>query len=54
MLLDEEVAGQDATEVFFGLHRHEVLKRPQYKRLIIGQVEGEQQQIIVGCHLSTT
>ncbi|PWN30861.1 acyl-CoA dehydrogenase NM domain-like protein [Jaminaea rosea] len=46
VLYDEEIAGQDATETFFGLHRHEVLLRPQYKRLIIGQVAGEEQQII--------
>ncbi|KAI5120210.1 hypothetical protein M0805_006316 [Coniferiporia weirii] len=44
-LLDEEVAGQDATEAFFGLHRHEVLLRPQYKRLHIGNIEGEEEQI---------
>lgn len=46
MLLDEAVAGQNATETFYGLHRHEVLERPQYKRLIIGQVAGETQEII--------
>ncbi|THV03201.1 acyl-CoA dehydrogenase NM domain-like protein [Dendrothele bispora CBS 962.96] len=40
-LLDEEVAGQDATEAFFGLHRMEVLEKPQYKRLHIGVIEGE-------------
>ena len=34
-------AGQDATEAFFGLHRYEVLARPQYQRLKIGIVEGE-------------
>ncbi|KAI8615492.1 acyl-CoA dehydrogenase/oxidase [Chytriomyces sp. MP71] len=34
-----KVAGQDATEQFFGLHRQEVLAK--YKRLIIGSVEGE-------------
>lgn len=39
------VAGVDATEVFFGLHRYEVLEKPQYKRLQIGSVEGEEQQI---------
>ncbi|THG95719.1 hypothetical protein EW145_g7910 [Phellinidium pouzarii] len=44
-LLDEDIAGQDATEAFFGLHRHEVLLRPQYKRLQIGVVEGEEEQI---------
>ncbi|CAO1635273.1 unnamed protein product [Sympodiomycopsis kandeliae] len=46
VLLDEEVAGQDATETFFGLHLHEVLMRPQYKRLIVGQVSGAEQQIV--------
>ncbi|EEB91892.1 hypothetical protein MPER_09677 [Moniliophthora perniciosa FA553] len=37
-LIDEQVAGQDATEAFFSLHRYEVLKRPQYSRLKIGAV----------------
>ncbi|QRV75390.1 acyl-CoA dehydrogenase [Ceratobasidium sp. AG-Ba] len=41
VLLDEEVAGQDATEAFFSLHRHEVLLKPQYTRLQIGTIEGE-------------
>ncbi|KAI9568284.1 acyl-CoA dehydrogenase/oxidase [Boletus coccyginus] len=41
VLLDEEVAGQDATEAFYGLHRHEVLERSQYKRLQIGTIQGE-------------
>lgn len=36
------VAGQDATEAFYGLHRHEVLERPQYARLQIGVIKGEQ------------
>ena len=45
MLLDPEVAGQDSTSVFFGLHRSEVLQKPQYARLKIGQVEGEKPQI---------
>jgi len=45
VLYDADVAGQDATEQFFGLHRHEVLLKPQYARLIIGQVEGEESQI---------
>ncbi|GLB40181.1 putative acyl-CoA dehydrogenase, C-terminal domain [Lyophyllum shimeji] len=45
VLLDEEVAGQDATNIFFGLHRHEVLLKPQYARLQIGVVSGEEQQI---------
>jgi len=38
-------AGQDATNVFFGLHRYEVLQRPQYARLQIGEVTDEKQQI---------
>ncbi|KDQ57209.1 hypothetical protein JAAARDRAFT_178819 [Jaapia argillacea MUCL 33604] len=41
VLLDEEVAGQDATEAFYGLHRHEVLLRPQYARLQIGTIVDE-------------
>ncbi|KAJ7066020.1 acyl-CoA dehydrogenase/oxidase [Mycena amicta] len=35
VLLDAQTAGQDATEAFFGLHRHEVLLQPQYARLQI-------------------
>ena len=38
-------AGQDATEAFYGLHRHEVLERPQYKRLQIGVIQGEKSVI---------
>jgi hypothetical protein len=34
-------AGQDATEAFYSLHRHEVLEKPQYLRLRIGLVEGK-------------
>ncbi|KAF9485194.1 peroxisomal acyl-CoA-dehydrogenase [Pholiota conissans] len=45
VLLDPEVAGQDATEAFFSLHRYEVLQRPQYQRLKIGIVEGEKPSI---------
>ncbi|EJD42032.1 cytochrome b5 [Auricularia subglabra TFB-10046 SS5] len=40
-LLDQEVAGQDATEAFYGLHRHEVLLKPAYARLQIGTVKRE-------------
>ncbi|KAJ7903587.1 acyl-CoA dehydrogenase/oxidase [Mycena olivaceomarginata] len=43
VLLDSEIAGQDATERFFELHRTEVLDR--YARLQIGTVEGEQPQM---------
>lgn len=39
-------AGQDATEVFYGLHRHEVLERPQYKLLQIGTIQGEEPEIL--------
>ncbi|OBZ72417.1 Isovaleryl-CoA dehydrogenase, mitochondrial [Grifola frondosa] len=42
---ENEIPGQDATEAFFGLHRHEVLERPQYARLQIGVIEGEVSQI---------
>ncbi|KAG6831805.1 hypothetical protein H0H92_007482 [Tricholoma furcatifolium] len=45
VLMDEEIAGQDATDAFFSLHRYEVLQRPQYARLQIGVVAGEEQQI---------
>lgn len=38
-------AGKDATQIFFGLHRHEVLLRPQYKRLQIGTVVGQKELI---------
>lgn len=38
-------AGQDATEAFYGLHRHEVLLRPQYQRLQIGVLQGEKSVI---------
>ena len=34
-------AGQDATEAFYGLHRHEVLERPQYQRLQVGVIKDE-------------
>jgi hypothetical protein len=34
-------AGQDATEAFYSLHRHEVLEKPQYQRLQIGIIRGE-------------
>jgi cytochrome b involved in lipid metabolism len=46
VLLDEEVAGQDATKVFFGLHRHEVLVKPAYARLQIGTIKDETETIL--------
>ncbi|KAH7928080.1 acyl-CoA dehydrogenase NM domain-like protein [Leucogyrophana mollusca] len=42
---EDDVAGQDATEAFYGLHRHEILKRPQYARLHIGTIDGEKSVI---------
>lgn len=39
-----QVAGQDATEAFYNLHRNEVLT--QYKSLYIGTIEGETPQVI--------
>ncbi|KAJ7066030.1 acyl-CoA dehydrogenase [Mycena amicta] len=47
VLLDAQTAGQDATEAFFGLHRHEVLLQPQYARRQIGTVAGESPQIVL-------
>ncbi|KAL4268591.1 acyl-CoA dehydrogenase family protein [Pleurotus pulmonarius] len=41
VFMEEDIAGQDATEAFYGLHRHEVIARPQYARLQIGTIEGE-------------
>src|SRR3954464_6222406 len=38
-------AGGDATEAFYSLHRHEVLDRPQYQRLQIGVITGEEPTI---------
>jgi hypothetical protein len=38
-------AGQDATQVFFCLHRHEVLLKPQYARLQIGRIQGQEESI---------
>lgn len=40
----QQVAGQDATEAFYNLHRHEVLT--QYKSLALGNVEGEEPEVI--------
>ncbi|KAF8656805.1 hypothetical protein AX16_002355 [Volvariella volvacea WC 439] len=37
---DDGIAGGDATEAFYGLHRHEVLEKPQYRRLQIGVIDG--------------
>ncbi|KAF9450323.1 acyl-CoA dehydrogenase, partial [Macrolepiota fuliginosa MF-IS2] len=45
VLLDEDVAGKDATDAFFSLHRFEILQKPQYSRLAIGAIAGAEQQI---------
>ncbi|THH04185.1 hypothetical protein EW146_g10243 [Bondarzewia mesenterica] len=45
VLINEEVAGQDVTESFYGLHRHEVLECPQYAHLQIGVLRGEESVI---------
>jgi len=45
VLYMSSVAGQDATQAFFGLHRHEVLLRPQYARLQIGTIDGQEEVI---------
>ncbi|KAL1409185.1 hypothetical protein Q8F55_006015 [Vanrija albida] len=45
VLLDEDVAGMDATTVFFSLHRYEVLQKPQYKRLVVGHIALEEPKI---------
>lgn len=49
------LAGQDATEIFYGLHRHEVTLKPQYARLQIGVIDGEESTIVgrVSGQLST-
>ncbi|KAJ7047841.1 acyl-CoA dehydrogenase/oxidase [Mycena alexandri] len=45
VLFADGVAGKDATQAFFGLHRLEVLHRPQYARLQIGTILGEESVI---------
>jgi len=40
----QQVAGQDATQAFYNLHRHEVLQK--YSDLCIGTIEGEKQEVI--------
>lgn len=40
----KQVAGQDATEAFYNLHRQEVLQK--YESLCIGTIEGERSQVL--------
>ena len=44
-MLADGVAGKDATKVFYSLHRQEILQRPQYARLQIGVIAGEEAAI---------
>eukprot|EP00928_Gymnodinium_smaydae_P098924 TRINITY_DN930_c2_g1_i1.p1 TRINITY_DN930_c2_g1~~TRINITY_DN930_c2_g1_i1.p1 ORF type:complete len:523 (+),score=77.20 TRINITY_DN930_c2_g1_i1:71-1639(+) len=39
-LLDPTVAGKDATELFYALHRSSVLDMPKYQKLQIGVIDG--------------
>ena len=38
-------AGKECTAVFFGLHRQEILYNERYAKLVIGQIENEEQLI---------
>lgn len=40
-----ELAGKDATDAFYGLHRQEVLLK--YNRYKIGTIQGEEPQIAI-------
>lgn len=39
------LAGKECTAVFFGLHRQEILYNERYAKLVIGQIENEQQLV---------
>ena len=43
-LLHAEVAGKDATEQFYNLHRHAVIQK--YSDLQIGTIQGEQSKVL--------
>lgn len=43
----KNIAGKDATEAFYSLHRQEVLLKPQYARLQIGTIAGGETSIKV-------
>jgi hypothetical protein len=38
-------AGKECTAVFFGLHRQEILYNERYAKLVIGQIENEEQLV---------
>ncbi|KAF8342011.1 peroxisomal acyl-CoA-dehydrogenase [Cantharellus anzutake] len=44
VLFADDVRGKDATDIFYSLHRSEVLLRPQYARLQIGVVPGQRER----------
>ncbi|KAF8292378.1 hypothetical protein DL93DRAFT_2161474 [Clavulina sp. PMI_390] len=44
VLLDEKLARKDATDAFFGLHRHEFVLTPRYARLQIRTVADQKEQ----------
>lgn len=41
----QDIAGDDATETFFGLHRREILDKPMAKRLIVGKIKDEEPEV---------
>ncbi|EGN95089.1 hypothetical protein SERLA73DRAFT_95759 [Serpula lacrymans var. lacrymans S7.3] len=45
VFLEAEIAGQDATDAFYSLHRHEVILRPQFSRLQVGILTDEESVI---------
>lgn len=49
-LLDPAVAGGDATELFYSLHRSSVLQEPRYKRLQVGVVAGAAAKLAAANH----
>jgi len=44
VLIDTKVAGRDATEAFFQMHRYEILNK--YRRLAIGVIENEKPKLV--------
>lgn len=45
-LLDPAVAGQDGTELFFGLHRSSVLQEKRYAKLKVGTIAGAKAKVV--------
>ncbi|EIN04041.1 acyl-CoA dehydrogenase, partial [Punctularia strigosozonata HHB-11173 SS5] len=46
VFFNDDIPGDDATEAFYGLHRHEVLEKPQYARLVIGTIKDEKSVVL--------